>query len=336
MSSLIDRKYISLISVKMRNFKQKNNHLWNFSCPICGDSKKNKLKARGYIFLKKSNLIFICHNCHASMSIGNFIKTIDVHLYEQYKMEKYKNESHGNVSKPDFSFLKQKPVFHKQINLPTIESLDQAHTAKAYVIKRKIPKLFWNTLYYADDFLEFANNQFPDHDKKLMKEDSRLVIPFYDEKNNLQGVQGRALGNSKVRYITIKAAEDSKKIFGLNRLDLTKPINVVEGPLDSMFLPNCIATMDANLSSVLDIVGLQYNYVFIFDNEPRNNDILKQMTRVINKKLNICIWPSNIKSKDINDMILSGISENDLQNIIINNTFNDLKAKLHFEMWRKV
>ena len=336
MSSYIDRKYVSLLAPRLERFKQKNNQLWNFRCPVCNDSKKNKIKARGYIYLKKGNLLFVCHNCHASMSLGNLIKTLDVHLYDQYRMEKFKDESHSNVPRPDFSILKQKPIFRKQINLPTIESLDDSHTAKMYVSKRKIPKAFWSSLYYADDFFAFADKQFPEHGKKLLKEDPRLVIPFFDEKNILQGVQGRALGNSKVRYITIKASEDSKKVFGLNKIDFTKPIYVVEGPLDSMFLPNCIATMDANLSSVLDTVGTQHKYVFIFDNEARNKDILKQMNRVISKKLNICIWPSNLEFKDLNDMIMSGMTENELKTMIDNNTYTDLKAKLQFETWRRV
>lgn len=334
MSSYIDRKYVSLLAPKLERFTQKNNYLWNFRCPVCNDSKKNKIKARGYIYLRKSNLFFICHNCHASMSLGNLIKSLDLHLFDQYKMEKFKEESHGNVPKPDFSILKEKPVFNtNKISLPTIELLNDNHTAKKYIMSRKIPKSFWSTLYYADDFLEFADKTFPGHGKNLPKEDPRIVIPFYDQKNILQGVQGRALGNSNVRYITLKTAEESIKIFGLDKLDFTKTIYVVEGPFDSMFLPNCIATMDANLSSVVDTLGAKHKYVFVFDNEPRNKDIVKQMSRAINKKLNICIWPSYITSKDVNDMVQNGISVKD---IIDDNTYNELKAKLQLETWRKV
>jgi hypothetical protein len=250
-------------------------------------------------------------------------------------MEKFKNESHSNTARPDFSFVQKKPIFNiNPITLPTIQSLGDTHTAKMYVKSRKIPESFWNTLYYANDFAEFADKLFPEHDKDLKKEDPRIVIPFYDQKNILQGVQGRALGNSKVRYITLKASEESGKVFGLNKVDFTKPIYVVEGPIDSMFLSNSIATMDANLSSVISTVGENYKYVFVFDNEPRNKDILKQMNRVISKNLNICIWPSNIQSKDVNDMILSGVK--DIMNIIDDNTFSGLKAKLQFETWRKV
>ena len=55
----IDIKYIDLVSPKLRNFKKKNTYLWNFSCPICKDSKRSVLKARGFIYKIKNNLNFI-------------------------------------------------------------------------------------------------------------------------------------------------------------------------------------------------------------------------------------------------------------------------------------
>jgi hypothetical protein len=138
----IDRKYISLVSTKLERFKQKSEFLWNFRCPICGDSHKNKLKTRGYFYRRKSDLYFQCHNCGTSLSIGNFLKTIDRSLYREYQLERYKNENKGNVATPDFSIAKTKPVFNivQKINLPTIESLPEDHAAKKYLVDRKIPR----------------------------------------------------------------------------------------------------------------------------------------------------------------------------------------------------
>ena len=335
MSIYIDQKYVSLLSVKLDQFKHKKNHLWNFRCPICNDSKKSKLKARAYIYRKKSNLSFQCHNCGHSSSFGNFLKTIDPSLYKEYQLERYKNESASNVPKPDFSIAKGLPVFSKSLSIPSIASLDEKHSAKTYIRSRRIPEIFWNELYYADDFKRFVQTIFPDHDStKLKDDDPRIILPFYDRENKLLGFQGRAIGQSKIRYITIKQNDDCKKIFGLNRLDLSKKVYVTEGPFDSLFLTNSVATMDANLSSVTDTI--KNNFVLIFDNEPRNKEIVKNMKRAIDKNMNICIWPSTIQEKDINDMILSGYTKEQLEFIIDQNTFTDLKAQLQFNMWRKV
>lgn len=335
MSLFIDQKYVSLVSIKLDQFKVKKNYLWNFRCPICNDSKKNKTKARAYVYRQKSNLSFICHNCGHSCSFGNFLKIIDHALFKEYQLERYKNESVSNVSKPDFEIARGLPVFTKKINLPTIESLEETHSAKKYIASRKIPYHYWKQLYYANDFKGFVQETFEDHDySKLKDDDARIVLPFYDRDNKLLGVQGRAIGASKIRYITIKQNEECKKIFGLDRLDLSKKVYVVEGPIDSLFLDNAVATMDANLTSVSDVI--KDNFVLVFDNECRNKEIVKNMERALKKNYPVCIWPSSIQEKDINDMILSGYAKEQLEFIIDQNTFTDLKAQLQFNMWRKV
>ena len=334
MSLYIDTKFVSLLAPKLERYTRKSEYLWNIRCPICGDSHKNKFKARGYIYRRKSDLFYTCHNCGSSLSFGNFLKTIDNSLYRQYQMERYKNESHGNVPKPDFSELKKKPDFSKKlrIDLPSIEDLNVDHSAKLFVSKRKIPKDRWIDLYYANDFQQFVKTIFPEYDKKLIPEEPRIIIPFYDENKNLLGFQGRALSKSKVRYITIKLSEDNLKIYGLERLDKTKKVYVCEGPIDSMFIDNCVAAMDATLYNVSLALG-QLDYVFLYDNEPRNKDVCKHMKRTIELGKNICIWPKNIQEKDINDMVLAGHS---VQSIIDSNTFKDHRAMLEFTTWKKV
>jgi len=335
MSLYIDKKYISLLAPKLDKFRQKSEYLWNFRCPVCGDSQKNKLKMRGYIYRRKSDLFFTCHNCGTGHSFGNLLKMVDRSLYSQYQMERFKNESAGNTAKPDFSMLMEKPVFNtqKKINLPTIESLPITHAGRAYVKDRFIPKERWVDLYYAEDFDLFVKDIFPEYDKKLYAE-PRLVIPFYDEKNILLGFQGRALVNSKVKYITIKLSDDNLKVYGLDRVDKTKKIYVVEGPIDSMFLQNSLAMMDASLYNVISTVG-NYDYTFVFDNEPRNKDVCKHMQKTIAIGKSICIWPKHLDMKDINEMILRGYSPAMIQGIIDSNTFSLLKAQLEFGSWSK-
>lgn len=332
MSLYIDRKYAMMLSPQLELFKQKKDYEFNFRCPICGDSKKKKTKARGYLYRRQDHFLFKCHNCFRSLTFGQFLKQVDPYLYDQYRVEVYKEANPTNTPEPDYGKLIKRPVFEiKQINLPTIESLSKGHLAREYVALRKIPVDRWKDLYFAEDFKKFIDETFPAHDKKLIEGEPRLILPFYDEKNILQGVQGRALDGSKIRYITIRASEDMKKVFGLDRVDFTKPIYVVEGPIDSLFLKNSVASMDASLYRVIEMVG-DYDYVFVHDNEPRNKEILKAMSRSINSGKKVCIWPSNIEAKDINDMVLSGL---DPQKIIDEHTYQGLKAKLEFEMWRK-
>lgn len=334
MSVFIDQKYVSLLSPKLEQFKQKSQNLWNFRCPVCNDSQKNKLKARGYVYRKKSNLFYMCHNCGSSMSLGNLVKYVDPALYDEYKLERFKNESHSNVAKPDFSQFMSKPVFDKskKIELPTIESLAKNHPAKTFLNGRKIPHSWYAELYYTDDFQSFVNEIHPENDKNLPENDARIVIPFYDKDNNLIGFQGRAIQKTDIRYITIKLSEESQKVFGLNKIDFSKKIYVVEGPFDSMFLDNSIAMMDATLTKAKVIVG-DYDYVFVYDNEPRNKQIVKHIDNTIKMGYNVCLWPKDIEQKDINDMILAGLHP---QSIIDSNTHSDLRAKLEFEQWRKV
>jgi len=336
MSLYIDRKFVSLVSSKLLKFHQKSEYLWNFRCPLCNDSAKNKLKMRGYIYRRKSDLFFTCHNCGAGHTFGHFLKLVEPSMYSEYQMERYKNESHGNVAKPDFSMAMEKPVFKKKavISLPSIESLDHFNAARGYVKDRCIPKERWSELFYADDFCQFVKEILPEYDKTLYSE-PRLVIPFFDENNVLLGFQGRALVKSDLKYITIKLSDENKKVFGLNRVDKSKKIYVVEGPIDSLFLNNSLAMMDASLYNVIPAVG-DNNYTFIFDNEPRNKDVVKHMQKTIALGKDICIWPPMLSGyKDINEMVLRGHSPSTVQALIDKHTYSGIKAKLEIELWRK-
>lgn len=336
MSYMIDRKYVFLVSAQLSMFKQKNDDTWSFKCPFCGDSKKSKTKTRGYFYRKKSGLSFKCHNCSLGCSFATFLSKINDSLFKDYRLERFKEEHNSpGLAKPTFDEFKvPRPQFKPSMGIPSIESLSQEHSAKKYILGRKIPKKFHSAIYYADDFLKFCDETFSGHGKKLIKEDPRIVIPFYSIEGDLLGVQGRALNNSKIRYITIKKSEDSGKAFGLNHLDLSKPIYVVEGPFDSMFLNNAVATMDSTLPSIKQILG-DKDYIFCYDNQPRNPQIVSMMNSTIELGDKIVIWPQS-EAKDINDMILSGMTIEELHSLIEENTYQGLRAKMKFISWRKI
>ena len=337
MSVFIDRSFLLQVSPKLQRFTKKKDDLYNFRCPLCGDSQKNKLKSRGYIFRKKNDYFYMCHNCGVSTTFYNFLKQVDSNLLQEYQLERYKNGETGNNNypKPDFEEYKQEtPKFKKSLELPSIDSLPEAHYAKMYVQQRRIPETFWSQLYYAEDFAAFIQNLGIEN-AGLKEKDNRLVIPFYDKEKNLVAVQGRALGESKLRYITLKLHDDNKKIYGLDRIDEDKLVYVVEGPIDSMFLENAVATADSNLESITNVLD-KSKVALVFDNEPRNKEIVAKMEKAIDNHFNVVIWPPMIEKKDINDMVLDGFSPDEIQDIIDNNTFVNLRAKMEFVNWKKV
>ena len=337
MSVFIDRTFLLRISNRLSRFAKKKDDLYNFRCPICGDSQKNKLKSRGYIFRKKNDYFYMCHNCGLSTTFYNFLKQVDPGLLKEYQLERYKNGETGNNNypKPEFEeFKTEKPSFKKSLELPSIESLPEGHFAKDYVQKRQIPESLQSQLYYAEDFLSFIQSLGIEKEG-LYKDDKRLVIPFYNAEKELVAVQGRSLGESKLRYITLKLHDDNKKVYGLDRIDQDKLVCVLEGPIDSMFLENAVATADSNLESITDTLD-KSKVVLIFDNEPRNKEIVKKMEHAIDNHYNVVIWPEFIEEKDINDMILGGFSPDEIQDIIDKNTFLNLRAKMEFVNWKKV
>jgi hypothetical protein len=277
----------------------------------------------------------MCHNCGASHTFYNFLSLTDPSLVKEYALERFKNGETGNhnYKKPTFDEFKTKPVFKDSIKLPSVEDLPDSHFCKDYVTNRKIPKEFYSQLYYADDFKSFVES-IQNEETNLIEGDKRLVIPFYDKDKSLIAIQGRALGESKMRYVTITLQKDVTKFFGLDRVDPNKKVYVVEGPIDSMFIPNAIATADSNLTRVNE---LGFNDVtLVFDNEPRNKEIVKTIEKAIKDGNSVCLLPENVKEKDINEIILSGCSIHELLALIDNFTFSKLRAELEFSKWKKI
>ena len=321
---IVDSKYIGLISSRLQKFKRVKADLYNFRCPICGDSQKHKNKARGYIYPLKADMNFKCHNCGASTTFNNFLKTIDPTLHKQYVMEKFKERNVGRgsiIPEPKFNF--KKPVFKSKLDLPRASEVP---IATKYLEKRKInPNLF----YFTSEFQKWTNTHKQTFNN-INKDESRVIIPLHDTEKNLIGFQGRSLGPNSVKYITVMLNEDAPKIYGLDKIDERKPIYITEGPFDSTFVENSVAMCGSDL----DIGSFGWsNYIWVFDNEPRNREIVERIDKTIGRGDKIVIWPKQIVEKDINDMVLSG---HDIMSILQSNTYSGLQAKVKFNNWKKV
>jgi hypothetical protein len=333
----VDLKYVTTVGIHLRNFKKKKDNLFNCSCPICGDSEKKKSKARGYFYQKGTSMYFKCHNCGSGIGVGNFLKHHFPAYHEQYLLEKYKSGVDTKKTKAAIAPVAKAVLtkFHSSKAIKLSELSDE-HYAKQYVIRRKIPFEHYSRIFFTDDFAGLVDDVFPGKYENLQKDEPRLIIPFFDAQNNLTGLQGRSFSPEKsLRYITIRATSNTDLVFGLERFDSTKLGYVVEGPIDSLFLPNCLAAANSDLASVIDKTKND-NLVLVYDNEPRNREIVKLIESAINRGRKVCIWTSNIEQKDINDMILSGTSVCDIHRIIQKRTFSGLEAQLEFCKWKKV
>lgn len=330
----VDVKFASLLSPFLRNYKRKGEYLWNFSCPVCGDSSKNKLKARGYIFNVKSRLVVKCHNCGYSDGIGNFIKYVNPNLHQEYVYDTYKNNGVRQLIDdiPDIFKTCSKPTINNLSGLKTIESLSHDHPVYKYCLDRKIPLKYFGLLYYAPKFVQYYNSV--NAQVIAAKEHPRLIIPFFDENGVCFAVQGRSFGKEIPKYYTIKFDKEKDKIFGLDRVDRSKRIYILEGPIDSLFIDNSIAVSGSSFNSKL-IDEIKDNSTIVYDNEPRSPTIVKLIEKSIDNQYNVCIWPDTIKFKDINDMVINGISPEEIQIIIDSNTFSGLTAKVRLQHWRK-
>jgi len=337
MSSYIDLKFINDMSARLSQFKRKSDYLYNFRCPHCGDSKKNKTKARAYFYRVKNDMFFKCHNCGEGQSLANFIKFIDPKLHDQYLLERYKGSA-PSTQKPKLNF-DFKPQFDDKETkanlldeLTKVSELSENHPVLEYVQDRKIPEEHYDKLYLCDKFMEFVNKVKPQTFPFIKQDHPRLIIPFYDYDGKLFAFQGRAFGKEQPKYLTIKLKESKRKIYGLERVNLQLPINIVEGPIDSLFIDNCLAMGGADM--FFDRVPAE-QITYIFDNEPRNKEIIKRMYDVIEKDFNIVIWPEHIQSKDVNDMIKSGMSKEEVSDIISTNTFAKLEALTKLSYYKK-
>ena len=321
---LIDSKYIGLVSSRLQKFKRVKSDLYNFRCPICGDSQKHKNKARGYIYQVKNNTNFKCHNCGASMSLNNFLKTIDTTLHKQYTLEKFKEGHTGRnfvVEEPTFTF--KKPVFKSKLDLP---KASEDPDARRYLEKRKLnPEKF----YFTDSFKRWTNTKKQTFDT-IGRDEPRIIIPMYNQEKDLIGFQGRSLIPNSVKYITVMLEDEAPKIYGLDTINEDLPIYVVEGPFDSTFVNNSVALCgsDGDLGYFKGS-----DTILVYDNEPRNREIVNRIGKCIDRGEKVVIWPSGIEEKDINDMVLSG---HDVMSMIKLNTYSGLEAKVKFNSWKKV
>lgn len=338
---IIDRKYAGILSGYLQQYKVLNTNPYsaNFRCYVCGDSKTNQSKKRGYIHEKSNVLFYYCHNCFYNKPMWFFLKQFFPAIYDEYVVDSKiesdvlskKQSPLEKLTQPQQKVVKKNSPLKR---LKKISQLNPNNLAKRYVEDRKIPKNQHYRIYLASKWKEWINSIVPNHfSQNLLKYDEpRLVFPLIDRFGDINGVNGRSFNpNSKLKYQTIMFNPGQPKMFGLDKVDFKRKYYVVEGPIDSLFIDNCVAMVggDANIRSLENVE----NAVFIWDNEPRNKVICNKIEKTIEQNRNVVIWPEYIPSGyDINDLVRGRY---DLLDLIDNNSYSGLEAQLLYNTWRK-
>lgn len=341
MSLWLEIKYANLMSSSLERYKVKKQKPFNasFRCPICGDSKTNKLKTRGHFLEHKGMLFFKCHNCSASSKFERFLKTQNFTLFNEYKIEYLKEMGEGQPAPryvPEIDKFSKARVdkFDPLKTLKKVSQLRHDHPVKKYVENRGIPASAHYKLYYAPRFFAWVNEHIPGKFSPGIKEEPRLILPLIDENGYVFAATARSFDkNSKSKYITVKFKEDAQKFYGLNEFRKDVKGYVVEGPIDSLFLTNCIAMCGSDAD--IDSLELTDKTTVVYDNEPRNKEIVKKIESAIMKGYRVCLWPET-PGKDINEMVQNGWLPKNIEKVIDEHSFSGLPAKLNFMKWRKI
>lgn len=338
-----DLYWMNRLSVSLQLFKKVKSDVWVCRCPVCGDSKSCKKKARFYFYIKKGSLKVKCHNCgfpeqYNTNSFYSFVKYAFPNVFEEYKKEtllgSFLASTNNEKETPVTTHTNKEPSSLIHINefkkhLTPLLCLLETNEYRKYLQKRGFTEQELSRLYLSDNFQDTARLINKESAETLIKE-PRIVIPFINPDGYVEMIQGRTLNDYGIKYISIKANDDIEKIYGLYELDRSKTVYCVEGPFDSLFVDNCIATCDASLTRV-------EADVYIWDNQCRNRDVIKHMETAIENGKKIVVWPrSTDKKEDINDLIKSGFTRKDIMKLIESNTYCGNMAKLKLAQWKRV
>jgi hypothetical protein len=338
----LQEQYINRLSGLLDRFKlaqTKPSPLYNFRCPhtppFCGDSQKNKLKARAYLYVTGDSFSFHCHNCGLTLSFDRFLEAVDPSLHGDYivaKMEAGGSRRRYVPASPDVAHTEASPPLPSDI-FTRVDRLSPVHPVQMYVRRRKLPQKHWSLLYAVDEARRIAEFV-PRYADRIHMTDQRLVLPVFNRAKYLVALITRAVQpNVKMRYLTVRIDETDPIVFGLDRVKWDQPITVVEGAIDSLFLSNAVAVGGSDLARARSILPSRIT-TYVFDNEPRNAEIVKKMRSLIAAGLKVCVWPDT-PGKDVNEMILSGWTREKVEQIIREYSVDGLEAELRMSRWTR-
>ena len=313
----------------------KYNKTYNGCCPFCKEGKSWGVKKRFYYIPEKE--VAYCHNCGYSKGSLNFILEL--------------------TNKPLHIVVNEIKDFDIEIQLPREEVKEEKK-----VTDKSLPEDCINLSdpsqveYYKDNAaVKIALNLIRDRklDKGINKpktfyislkdkvHKNRLILPFYDENNDIIFYQSRGLTKKDLyerpKYLSKVGAERS--LYGIQNInpDLDY-VFIFEGPIDSYFVENGLATCGITENSSKMFTTLQkqqinklnlYEKIYVLDNQYCDKAALNKSIALVDNNEKVFIWPKELKKfKDFNDICVAGNKDKIKPEFILKNTHSGLKAKL--------
>lgn len=343
-SDILKKKFKEDYLFKKRKVIEREDY-FNFACPICGDSKKELSKKRGYLF--KHNLHYRCFNCGASKNFLTFIHdmgfSLDIEREEEFlsRIKEIKSEYAKNNSTKDYSNINELSLL-----LSNIQNFDNFPTLQKFVKYFKLIEPIGN---YGEKYL-LSRNQNPNRNNLFYSLKSNSIWILNIVQNRVLGYQIRNLNPNIIpKYHTYKSSkifseysnlfdnynelkrEDISKfdrlslLFGVGEINIQdeeQPITLFEGPFDSFLLPNSLGICSAMNDFHIECSAKRY----FFDYDKTGRDIMQK--KLINEQT-VFLWKKYLNDMRLND----GNKKWDLTDVIVycnNNNKKILDFNLYF------
>jgi hypothetical protein len=306
-------------------------------CLLCGDSKKNKNKRRFNLDYNGGNPIYHCFNCDASGSFLQLYSYVNGITIEEAKKDLYKYNPSNLIQKLS---KKKKDKIIKEIEFENYNwilddciSRDDSDNINGIIQNNYFIKLheFINNRKIPDDFSIFIAYK---GDYK-----SRIIIPIYDENNDITYFQARRIPSSGIepKYKN-PHIEKGNIILNKHNFDKNKYIIVTEGLIDAFMIgtqgTSCLGSSltDSFLKEILNIGKV----IVAFDNDETG---YKQLIKFMKgkkkkgrkkpiqqnkyaKKIRYFLYPDKyFRCKDINN-IVTEFGVKNVYELIVKNSYS--------------
>jgi hypothetical protein len=304
---------------------------YNFRCPICGDSNEMYKTGRGHLFLNKTPYVYKCFNggCPAEngMSATIFLREYYPAEYSEYikmvikatkESEEEKDKRKEQIRKSRYNVERKLPV------ISTINKLDISNISD-FIKKNKNELVHMKPLIDYPEAIEFCEKRHIDRDiyrkwlyvnnnkdKKCFTK-NRIIIPFINHNKQIYFYQARSIIGEEPKYKN--SISDLRPIFNYYKADFSKPVMILEGPIDSLFVENSVATLGVKYNEELILSIPKKNRYFIFDNDSAGVNAAKKH---LENGENVFMWKKFINNfYDVHGKI----------------DFNDLSIQKNKKIW---
>jgi len=338
MSNYIDERYIKMMGMYVERFTDIGNDSYNCRCPICGDSRKSRTKARGFFYKSENdNWRYKCHNCAVNMSFYQFIEQVAPQLFVEYKFEVFNEKKEYNKRfrvKDKISENQKVKTEIKKFDLKVFHKINmkEVNEFTSYLRDRKIPTHMAECLYYTDN-LEPIVHSIAGYEDKEVYIKRGIIIPYYDTKGNFEAFQIRNIDKkSDVRYLTYDV-NPSDHIFNLADINPKQRVYVFEGAFDSMFCKNAVCASGSSIFNKLNrIKEVNSDVAVVFDNDFKTNTVIYDLLmKVIKNGYKVVIFDDRMRGyKDINEYV-KGTNKtiDEVTSYLESCTYEGLTAELH-------